>query len=191
MPLSSSAQRVTKQQLPVDQVRHYLEPGPVVLISSACAGKNNIMTLGWHTILEFNPSLVGCMIAAGNHSHRMIRDSGECVINLPTLALLDQVVAIGNCSGAGHDKFADTGLTAIASHQVGAPSIDQCHAHFECRLFDDTLVDKFNFFIFEVVHARVAPSPKQPQTLHYQGDGQFMVSGKSISRRSAFRPGML
>jgi flavin reductase (DIM6/NTAB) family NADH-FMN oxidoreductase RutF len=61
----------------------------------------------------------------------------------------------------------------------------------ECRLSDDTLIDKYNFFIFEVVQAHVAKSPKHPETLHYTGDGVFMVSGKIISRRSLFRPDML
>jgi hypothetical protein len=50
---------------------------------------------------------------------------------------------------------------------------------------------KYNFFIFEVVRARVAPTPKHPQTLHYKGGGVFMVAGKIISRRSLFKPGML
>ena len=40
-------------------VRRYLEPGPIVLVSSSWRGKTNIMTLGWHTVLEFTPSLVG------------------------------------------------------------------------------------------------------------------------------------
>src|SRR3712207_9223115 len=73
-----------KRDFPVSQVRRYLEPGPIVLVSSRCAGQSNIMTLGWHMILEFTPSLVGCMIAGGNHSFHMIRNSRECVINLPT-----------------------------------------------------------------------------------------------------------
>jgi flavin reductase (DIM6/NTAB) family NADH-FMN oxidoreductase RutF len=34
-----------------------------VLVSSHWQGKHNIMTLGWHTVLEFSPSLVGCMIS--------------------------------------------------------------------------------------------------------------------------------
>ena len=67
----------------------------------------------------------------------------------------------------------------------------ECHANFECRLHDDALVDRYNFFIFEVVKAHVAASPKHPETLHYTGDGVFMVSGKIISRRSMFRPEML
>jgi hypothetical protein len=29
---------------------------------------------------------------------------------------------------------------------------------------------------------------KCPQTLHYTGDGVFMVAGKIVSRRNQFRP---
>ena len=81
-----------KADFPVAEVRRYLEPGPIVLVSSRHRGATNIMTLGWHTVLEFVPSLVGLMISAGNHSHAMIRASRECVINLPASALLDTVL---------------------------------------------------------------------------------------------------
>lgn len=180
-----------KSDFPVSQMRRYLEPGPVVLVSSRWRGKANVMTLGWHTVLEFSPSLVGLMISGGNHSFAMIRGSGECVINLPTTALTDIVVGIGNTSGSQVDKFARFGLTEVAAEQVGAPMIGECHASFECRLHDDALVDRYNFFIFEVVKAHVAARPKHPETLHYTGDGVFMVAGKTISRRSLFRPEML
>lgn len=180
-----------KQDFPVSNVRHYLEPGPIVLISSAHGGKTNIMTLGWHTVLEFSPSLVGCMIAGGNLSHRMIHASGECVINLPTVALIDQVVGIGNTSGAEVDKFARFGLTPQKASVVGAPLIGECHASFECRIADDAMVEGYNFFVFEVVRAHVARTPKHPETLHYMGGGVFMVAGRTISRRSKFKPEML
>jgi len=180
-----------KVDFPVSQVRRYLEPGPIVLVSSRHKGVTNIMTLGWHTILEFAPSLLGLMISGGNHSFEMIRQSGECVVNLPTTALTDTVVGIGNTSGAEIDKFAHFGLTRAPAEEVSAPIIGECHASFECKLYEDALVERYNFFIFEVVKAHVAPSPKHPETLHYTGDGVFMVSGKIISRRSLFRPAML
>jgi flavin reductase (DIM6/NTAB) family NADH-FMN oxidoreductase RutF len=180
-----------KSDFPVSRVRRYLEPGPIVLVSSKWEGKTNVMTLGWHTVLEFSPSLVGLMISAGNHSFQMIRNSRACVINLPTTALTDIVVKIGNTSGREIDKFAEFGLTAEAASEVDAPLISECQANFECRLFEDVLVDRYNFFIFEVVKAHVAASPKHPETLHYTGEGVFMVSGKIISRRSLFRPEML
>ena len=180
-----------KIDFPVSNVRRFLEPGPIVLVSSAWRGEQNIMTMGWHTVMEFTPSLVGCVIAAGNHSFALVRRSRECVINVPTVALTDAAVGIGNCSGAEVNKFEKFGLTAAPAHSVKAPLIAECYASFECKLKDDTLVDRYNFFIFEVVKAHVARRPKYPQTLHYTGDGVFMVSGKMISRRSQFRPGML
>jgi len=183
--------RASKRNFPVSQIRRYLEPGPIVLVTSRWRDKTNIMTMGWHTVMEFTPSLIGCIIASGNHSFGLIRQARECVINLPTTALTDTVVGIGNISGADIDKFAKFGLTAEEAKDVKAPLIRECHANFECKLHDDALVDKYNFFIFEVVKAHVAALPKNPRTLHYTGDGVFMVSGKIISRRSRFRPGML
>ena len=180
-----------KVDLPVSEIRRYLEPGPIVLVSSAWQDQTNIMTMGWHTVMEFTPSLVGCVIASGNHSFALVRRSGECVINLPTTALTDEVVGIGNSSGAAIDKFARFRLTAEPAAQVGAPLIRECHANLECKLADGSLIDRYNFFIFEVVKAHVATAPKHPETLHYTGDGVFMVSGRIISRRALFRPEML
>ena len=159
--------------------------------SSAARGKTNIMTMGWHTCMEFTPSLVGCIISSGNHSFRMVRDSGECVINLPTTALTDIVVGIGNSSGDEIDKFAHFGLTADKAEKVAAPLIRECHAGFECRLVEDALVETYNFFVFEVVKAHVAPTPEHPETLHYTGDGVFMVAGRIVDKRRLFRSEML
>ncbi len=72
-----------------------------------------------------------------------------------------------------------------------APLIAECYASLECRLADDALVRKYNFFILEVVKAHVAASPKNPTTIHYRGDGEFMISGQSKSLRRLFRPEML
>ena len=191
MPGSARVRRPKKSAFPASGVRRYLEPGPIVLVTSHAGGRDNVMTLGWHTVMEFSPSLVGMMISAGNHSFEMIRESGACVINLPTMALVDAVVGIGNTTGAEIDKFAHFGLTARPGQEVDAPLIGECHASFECRLFDDALVDRYSFFIFEVVKAHVAPTPRHPTTVHYTGDGVFMVSGKVISRRAQFSPEML
>ncbi|MEA9948267.1 flavin reductase family protein [Xanthomonas campestris pv. raphani] len=183
--------RYQKQDFPIDQVRRFLEPGPVLLVSSAHRGQRNIMTLGWHMLLEFSPSLIACCIARGNHSFELVRRSKQCVINLPTAELLDTVVAIGNSSGAQIDKFAHFGLTAAASTQVGAPGIAECYASFECRLHDGRQINRHNLFVWEVVHAHVARRPAVPKTVHYRGDGRFMLSGAEVSRRRLFKPEML
>jgi len=86
-----------KNDFPVDRTREHLEPGPIVLISSAYKGERNIMTLGWHMMLEYD--VVGCYVWDANHSFELFRRSKECVINVPTRDLLDAVVRIGNCHG--------------------------------------------------------------------------------------------
>jgi len=178
-----------KKDLPVHLIRRYLEPGPVVLVSSRYKDETNIMTMGWHTVLEFSPSLIGCMITSANHSHDLIRKSGECVINIPTADMISKIIAIGNSTGGkGFDKFGEFNLTPQKSTKVGAPSIKECYAHFECRLYDRKMVNDYNFFIFECVKARVAVTPKYPKTVHYTGDGVFMLSGKHANHARKFRP---
>ena len=184
--------RYNKIDFPVANVRRFLEPGPIVLVSSAHQGETNIMTMGWHMIMEFEPSLIGCYIWTANHSFEMIRKSKQCVINVPTVDLAAKVVEIGNSSGRDIDKFAEFGLTATAGKQVGAPLIEQCYANFECRLTDSSLIRKYSLFVLEVVKAHVATAPKYPKTIHYRGDGEFMISGAETRKyRKLFKPQML
>jgi flavin reductase (DIM6/NTAB) family NADH-FMN oxidoreductase RutF len=66
--------------------------------------------------------------------------------------------------------------------------IKECYANFECRLHDGRQIARHGLFIWEVVKAHVATSPKLPVTVHYRGDGEFMVSGRSINLRRKFKP---
>jgi flavin reductase (DIM6/NTAB) family NADH-FMN oxidoreductase RutF len=181
-----------KRAFPVADVRRFLEPGPIVLVSSAWKGETNVMTMGWYMPMEFQPSLVGCIISSANHSFEMIRRSRECVVNLPTMDLAPTVVRIGNSSGRDIDKFATFRLTAMKGAKVDAPLIKECYANFECRLVDASLVNKYNMFILQIVRAHVATSPKFPKTIHYRGDGLFMIAGPTVARwRRLFKPDML
>jgi flavin reductase (DIM6/NTAB) family NADH-FMN oxidoreductase RutF len=176
----------SKKNFPVSKIRQILEPGPVVLVSSAWKEKKNIMTVGWHSVIEFTPSLVGCVIAEDSISFEMIRKSRECVINVPTADMIDQVIGIGNCDGDEIDKFKNFHLTADNATKVGAPLIRECFANLECRIFDTRLVKKYNFFILEVVKAHVATAPKYPRTLHYRGEGTFITSGSVMHKANKF-----
>ncbi len=184
--------KYAKKDFPVSDVRRFLEPGPIVLVSSAWRGRTNIMTLGWHMVMGFEPSLVGCYIWDANHSFEMIRRSRECVINVPTVDIAPTVVRIGNTSGRDVDKFAQFGLTALPGEKVSAPLVAECYAGFECRLAESRPIRKWGLFIFEVVKAHVASRPKFPQTIHYRGDGLFMISGATVRKyRRLFKPDML
>jgi len=178
-----------KSDFPVRRIRRFLEPGPIVLLSTAWKGERAIMTLGWHMMLGYD--LVGTYIWDANRSHALARRSRQCVINLPTERLLDTVVGIGNCSSAEVDKFERFGLTAMPASEVDAPMIAECHACFECRLHETRITADYPLFVWRVVRVHVAASPAYPRTVHYRGEGRFMVAGREVSRRRLFRPDML
>lgn len=177
-----------KRDFPVEKVRRFLEPGPVVLMSAAHEGERDLMTMGWHMILNDEPSLVGCFLWDRNYTRELVEKSDECVLNVPTADLVKAVIGIGNTHGPDPDKFEQLGLTAAKATRVGAPLVAECYANFECRLVDSSLAKRYSLFVFEVVQAHVAVAPKYPTTLHYRGDGVFMVSGKNVSYRRLFKP---
>ncbi len=169
-----------KREFPLAQVYGLLEPGPVVLVTTAHAGRTNVMPMSWHTMMEFDPPLVGCVISNRNHTFETLRATGECVINLPTVELAKKVVACGNASGQSVDKFKAFALTPAAGAVVKAPLIAECYANLECKVMDRKLVARYNFFILEVVRAWIDPQRRRPLTIHHQGEGVFRVAGRTI-----------
>lgn len=178
---------MSKHEFPLSGVHALLEPGPVVLLSSAAAGRANVMTQSWHTMLEFEPPLVACVISSCNHSFAAIDATGECVINLPGATLADAVVGCGNSSGADLDKFAAFGLSPEPARHVAPPLIRECFASLECRLVDRSLVARYGLFIFEVVAAWHDPALPHEPTLHHRSYGEFMLSGPGITLPSRAR----
>ena len=189
-----------KREFPLAQVYGLLEPGPVVLVTTARAGRANhvkgraphvanIMPLSWHTMMEFVPPLVGCVISSQNHTFEMLRATGECVINVPTVELAKKVVSCGNTSGQSVDKFKTFGLTPVAASVVAAPLIAECYASLECKVRDRKLVTPYNFFILEVVKAWIDPRRKRPRTIHHHGEGVFVVPDRTLklpSQKTSF-----
>lgn len=169
-----------KTSYPLNEVYRLLEPGPVVLVTTVRGGKPNIMPMTWHLMLEFVPPLVGCVISNQNWSFASLKRSKECVINIPTVELLNKVVACGNLHGEHANKFLAVGLTPVPAAQVRPPLIAECYASLECKVVDTKFVNKYNFFVLEVVQAWIDRRRKRPRTLHHQGEGEFMVAGRTI-----------
>jgi flavin reductase (DIM6/NTAB) family NADH-FMN oxidoreductase RutF len=176
-----------KRVLPLSKAYQLLEPGPVVLITTSRNGKANIMTQSWHTMMEFEPPLVGCVISGRNYSFDILKITRECAINIPTQELVAKVVRCGSTSGREIDKFQAFALTPTPASCIEAPLIADCYANLECRVVDTRLVTKYNFFVLEVVKAWIDPSNRDPRTIHHRGQGAFMVAGKTIKLPSRMK----
>jgi flavin reductase (DIM6/NTAB) family NADH-FMN oxidoreductase RutF len=175
------------KDLPLSKVYQLLEPGPVVLLTTARKGRSNVMTMSWHMMVEFEPPLVACVVSNANYSFAALRATGECVIAVPGVKLAPKVVNVGNCSGRNVAKFERFALTPKPAKRVAAPLIAECFANLECRVADTRLVSKYNLFILEVLKARIDPAQKHPRTIHHHGYGRFAVDGAMIKLVSRMR----
>lgn len=160
-----------------------LESGPIVLVTTHHGDHANIMRMGFHMVMQHAPPLIGCIIGPWDYSYKALKETGECVIAIPTVDLAREVVKIGNCTGAETDKFAKFKLTPKKASKVGAPLIAECLANIECRVADATLAGKYNFFILEAVAIWIDRTRKERRLLHHNGDGTFTIDGRRLDLR--------
>jgi len=175
------------KELALAKVYQLIEPGPVVLLTTAQAGRSNVMTMSWHMMLEFEPPQLACVVSEGDYSFGALRKTKECVIAIPCVKLADKVVKIGNCSGRTVAKFEEFGLTTQPAQCVSSPLILECFVNLECKVTDTRLVNRYNLFVVEVVKAWIDPSRKSPKTIHHHGYGKFVVDGETIILHSKMR----
>ena len=182
--MSKISKKKAAQQVefPLDRAFTFVESGPVLLISTKYGGKNNLMTLSWHTVMGFEPTL-GICLGPWNHSYKALKENGECVVAIPSAAMLEKVVAIGNSSGETVDKFKEFALTPQPALNVNAPLVAECLYNLECRVVNCTLVNDYNFFVLQGVRAWRSSSPVDTRTSHAVGDGTFIIDGEIINLR--------
>ena len=176
-----------KHAFALSKVNQLLETGPVVLVTTSIKGKPNVMAMAWHTMLDFDPPLLGCVVGEQSRSHKILKATGECVLNIPTVELAGQVMNCGRVADPNVDKFKKFKLTPVAASSVNAPLIDECYACLECKVIDSRLVKKYNFFIMRVVKAWIDPAVKDPRTIHHRGGNRFMVAGRTIKTSKAVK----
>ena len=151
-----AAKTYDKRDFPVSNMRRFLEPGPIVLVSSAHKGETNIMTMGWHMIMEFEPSLVGCYIWSENHSRRADAQKQGVRHQPPDRRHGREGGRHRQLFGPRRRQIRQVRAYPEKGAKVVAPLISECYANFECRLHDASLVNKYSLFVWEVVKAHVA-----------------------------------
>jgi flavin reductase (DIM6/NTAB) family NADH-FMN oxidoreductase RutF len=132
----------------------FLHPMHTVLVTCMGEdGKPNIITLAWVMPTSNDPPLVAISVSPKRYSHHLITDSGEFVINIPTVELLEQTIACGTISGRNRDKFKETCLTPVQAKKVKTPVIKECVAHLECRLQELFVTGDHTIFVGKIVAA--------------------------------------
>lgn len=164
-------------ELPIGKAFMLIEPGPVILVTTRDQGRNNIMTITWHMVMDFTPQIA---MATGpwNYSYEALMTTKECVLAVPTIDLAEKAVSIGDCSGTEVDKFKEFSLTSLPATDVKAPLIAECLACIECRVTD--YLHPQGLFILQGIRAWIDKDRKERRTFHANGDGTFVVDGNTI-----------
>jgi flavin reductase (DIM6/NTAB) family NADH-FMN oxidoreductase RutF len=76
------------------------------------------------------------MVHPARYSHKLIEESGEFVINIPTADIVEQSLFCGIRSGKSVDKFKETKLTPVPAKHVKAPLIKECVINIECKVVE-------------------------------------------------------
>jgi flavin reductase (DIM6/NTAB) family NADH-FMN oxidoreductase RutF len=172
----------TQVEFPLYRAFTFVESGPVLLITTRHKGKSNVMTVSCHASMGFEPTL-GICLGPWNFSYDALIKTGCCVVAIPPADIMDKVVDIGNCSGKSMDKFAAFGLTPLPGKELKAPLVGECLYNLECRVVNTTLVDDYNFFVLQGIHAWRNPNPPDSRSFHAVGSGVFIIDGEEVDLR--------
>jgi len=133
-----------------------LYPAPAVLVSCGDKPENyNIITVAWTGTICSEPAMAYVSIRPTRHSHAIIEETGEFVINLATKKLAFAVDYCGVRSGKDINKFKQLKLTPVKGEQVSAPLIKESPVNIECRVTDRKRLGSHDMFMAKVlcIHA--------------------------------------
>jgi flavin reductase (DIM6/NTAB) family NADH-FMN oxidoreductase RutF len=134
----------------------YLYPAPVVVVSCGTGERTNLITLAWAANVCAEPPQLAVAVRPTRHSHPLIAETGEFVVNLPAAENVEEVDFCGVFSGRDTDKWAETGLTPVPSERVGPPRIGEFPVNLECVLRHTLPLGSHDLFVGEVLAVHVA-----------------------------------
>ena len=128
-----------------------LSPVPAVMVSCGDGDEKNIITIAWTGIVNSDPPITYISVRKSRHSHHIIEETGEFVINLTTEKLAFATDYCGVKSGRDVDKFKEMSLTPEKSDVVNCPMIKEAPINLECRVLEVKSYPTHDMFIAEIV----------------------------------------
>lgn len=135
-----------------------LAPVPSVMVTCGTMERANVITIGWTGVVSTRPARVYISVRPERHSHSIIRDSGEFVINMTPASLVEVCDYVGTVTGRCVDKIKKTGLTLIESKEVSAPTLADSPLSLECKVISVESHGSHDMFIADVVAVSVDDS---------------------------------
>lgn len=131
-------------------------PVPAVMVSCGDNIQNyNIITIAWTGNINSDPAMTYISVRPERYSYKIIKQTGEFVINLTTKELVKATDYCGVRSGKDINKFDIMGLTASKASIVKAPLIAESPVNIECKVNKIVSLGSHDMFISDVVAINV------------------------------------
>ena len=129
-----------------------MAPLPAVMVSVGDMEESNLITVAWTGILSSEPPRTYISVRPSRHSHKILLEKGEFVINLTSEELAKATDYVGIYTGAKVDKFEKCKLTKIPSKEVEAPTVAEAPIALECRVFEVMHSGTHDIFMADIVN---------------------------------------
>ncbi len=134
--------------------QHY--PRLAVVVTASAGGRDNAMSIAWHTSISKNPPLFGVVASPGHFTYKLITHSKEFGVNFLPDSSAELVAAIGGSKGKEVDKFKVFCIEKIDAVKTAVPILKDAYAAFECKLVDDRLYGDHRLLVGEIVAVHYA-----------------------------------
>jgi flavin reductase (DIM6/NTAB) family NADH-FMN oxidoreductase RutF len=141
------------REVDVLQANRLLSGGLVTLLSSRKDRNTNVMAASWIVPLSTNPPLLGVSIIPSTWTYRIVRETGEFILNIPDGEMLKTVHACGTTTGREVDKGRLFEITMEGSRMVKPLRVSGCLAHIECEVRDWLKAGDRSLVVAEILHA--------------------------------------
>ena len=132
-----------------------LGPLPPVMVSCGDMERSNIITIAWTGILSTIPPKTYISVRPSRHSYKIIKETGEFVINLTPASLIKAADFCGIYTGAKVNKFERCNLHKQAAYELSCPMIEESPLSIECRVTDIVPLGSHDMFIADIVAVNV------------------------------------
>lgn len=128
-----------------------IAPVPAALVTCGTeGGKRNVLTAAWTGIINTRPPMAYVSIRPERHSHSIIMETGEFVINLTTSKMAKEVDFCGMKSGSKLDKFAGCRFETVKAETVDCPVILSSPLALECKVRETKELGSHTMFIADI-----------------------------------------
>jgi len=134
--------------------QHY--PRVAVVVTASSGGRDNAMSIAWHTSISKSPPLYGVVVSPNHFTYKLIAQSKQFGVNFMPDTKAELVAALGGSKGSQMDKFSAFSVKRDNAVKTAVPILKDAYAAFECRLVDDRLYGDHKLLVGEVVAVHYA-----------------------------------